>query len=164
MVGDQSTGKSSVLQAVTDIPFQIQDGMCTRFATEIELKRSATTEIDVKIIPDKSESLKRQEAMRSWRPDGFSKSGSLDKETMRSFFQQVCLTPLPNLRNRITSGRQRISLSEKRMRSKSILIARPFVLLDLDRWKQISRSLIFLDSFAVRLINSHSRWLKLNKD
>jgi GTP-binding protein EngB required for normal cell division len=36
--GDQSVGKSSVLEGITGIPFPRQDGLCTRFATEIILE------------------------------------------------------------------------------------------------------------------------------
>lgn len=35
--GDQSAGKSSVLEALTEIPFPRSDSLCTRFATEITL-------------------------------------------------------------------------------------------------------------------------------
>lgn len=40
--GDQSAGKSSVLEGVTGMPFPRKDGICTRFPTEIVLRRSAT--------------------------------------------------------------------------------------------------------------------------
>jgi hypothetical protein len=40
--GDQSAGNSSVLEALTEIPFPRNDNLCTRFATEIILRRSAT--------------------------------------------------------------------------------------------------------------------------
>ena len=36
--GDQSAGKSSVLEGLTGIPFPRQDGLCTTFATEIILQ------------------------------------------------------------------------------------------------------------------------------
>ncbi|KAK6362559.1 hypothetical protein TWF730_000017 [Orbilia blumenaviensis] len=40
VTGDQSSGKSSVLEALTRIPFPRSSGLCTRFATEICLRRS----------------------------------------------------------------------------------------------------------------------------
>jgi GTP-binding protein EngB required for normal cell division len=40
--GDQSTGKSSVLEAITGIPFPRKEGLCTRFPTEIILRHSET--------------------------------------------------------------------------------------------------------------------------
>lgn len=50
--GDQSAGKSSVLEALTEIPFPRQDNLCTRFATEIILRRSSVNRLTIKIIPD----------------------------------------------------------------------------------------------------------------
>ncbi|PLN82531.1 dynamin GTPase [Aspergillus taichungensis] len=38
--GDQSAGKSSVLEGISGIPFPRQDGLCTRFATEIVLRHT----------------------------------------------------------------------------------------------------------------------------
>ncbi|CAI7613136.1 unnamed protein product [Penicillium pancosmium] len=55
--GDQSAGKSSVLEGISGIPFPRQDGVCTRFATEIILRHELT---DIKttatIIPHSSRS------------------------------------------------------------------------------------------------------------
>ncbi|KAK5627842.1 hypothetical protein RRF57_003557 [Xylaria bambusicola] len=41
IVGGQSTGKSSLLRSLTDIPFPVGTGCCTRFATRIVSKRTA---------------------------------------------------------------------------------------------------------------------------
>ncbi|KAG4439223.1 hypothetical protein IFR05_005314 [Cadophora sp. M221] len=49
--GDQSSGKSSVLEAISGIPFPKQDTLCTRFATEVILRRAAKVEINVAIVP-----------------------------------------------------------------------------------------------------------------
>ncbi|KAL6854523.1 putative dynamin GTPase [Trichoderma novae-zelandiae] len=38
--GDQSTGKSSVLEGLTGIPFPRKEGLCTRFPTEIILRHT----------------------------------------------------------------------------------------------------------------------------
>ncbi|KAF9698371.1 hypothetical protein EKO04_003463 [Ascochyta lentis] len=51
--GDQSSGKSSVLEALTEIPFPRKAGLCTRFATEIVLRRQPTTSVTIKINPHK---------------------------------------------------------------------------------------------------------------
>jgi GTPase SAR1 family protein len=40
--GDQSSGKSSVLEAISGVRFPIKDGLCTRFATELVLRRADT--------------------------------------------------------------------------------------------------------------------------
>ncbi|KAG0336172.1 hypothetical protein BG004_008170 [Podila humilis] len=42
IVGDQSVGKSSVLEAVTKLSFPRDKGMCTRFATQVSLCRDHT--------------------------------------------------------------------------------------------------------------------------
>ncbi|KAF7899814.1 hypothetical protein EAF00_004150 [Botryotinia globosa] len=90
VVGDQSFGKSSVLQAVTEIPFPTDDKMCTRFATEIVHKRtlpSDTVSVTVEIIPDSNETQERKELLSSWRPLAFGPT--LDGETMNSMFKQA---------------------------------------------------------------------------
>ncbi|KAF7930302.1 uncharacterized protein EAE98_004703 [Botrytis deweyae] len=90
VVGDQSVGKSSVLQAVTEIPFPTDDKMCTRFATEIVHKRTSpsdTVSVTVEIIPDSNETQERKELLSSWRPLAFGPT--LDKETMNSIFKQA---------------------------------------------------------------------------
>lgn len=53
--GDQSAGKSSVLEGITGIPFPRQDGVCTKFATEIILHHDMEqTRITATVIPHKS--------------------------------------------------------------------------------------------------------------
>jgi Dynamin family len=92
VVGEQSAGKSSVLQAVTEIPFPINDNMCTRFATEIVLKRTppgAQTEVTVTIIPDAKESEERKTLLRAWRPEGFDRKDHLTKASIENIFEQV---------------------------------------------------------------------------
>jgi GTPase SAR1 family protein len=50
--GDQSAGKSSVLEGITGIPFPRQEGVCTRFATEIILQHQPDAgQITAKIFP-----------------------------------------------------------------------------------------------------------------
>ncbi|EHL00349.1 putative Interferon-induced GTP-binding protein Mx [Glarea lozoyensis 74030] len=50
--GDQSAGKSSVLEALTEIPFPRNDLLCTRYATEIMLRNAAEDSITIRVIPD----------------------------------------------------------------------------------------------------------------
>jgi GTP-binding protein EngB required for normal cell division len=49
VVGDQSSGKSSVLEAISQHKFPAKDGICTRFATQLSLRRSATPSAKVSI-------------------------------------------------------------------------------------------------------------------
>lgn len=82
--GDQSSGKSSVLEALTEIPFprsvfnacphlykvltisNRNDNLCTRFATEISLRREPTDNLELKIIPDEKRPKHEQEKMKSF--------------------------------------------------------------------------------------------------
>ncbi|KAI2617917.1 dynamin family protein [Hypomontagnella submonticulosa] len=52
--GDQSSGKSSVLEAISGIPFPIKSNLCTCFPTELVLRRAPDTGVSVSIIPDGS--------------------------------------------------------------------------------------------------------------
>ncbi|QSZ32353.1 hypothetical protein DSL72_001927 [Monilinia vaccinii-corymbosi] len=65
--GDQSAGKSSVLEALTEIPFPRNDNLCTRFATEIILRHGQTSSITIKVIPDPSRPPKEQEAIKAFQ-------------------------------------------------------------------------------------------------
>ncbi|KAJ1711523.1 dynamin family GTPase [Aspergillus flavus] len=54
VVGDQNTGKSSVLQAITEVSFPVKDTMCTRFPIQISFRQtSAAKELPVKatVVP-----------------------------------------------------------------------------------------------------------------
>ncbi|TRX89301.1 hypothetical protein FHL15_009738 [Xylaria flabelliformis] len=51
VVGDQSSGKSSVLEAISRVRFPIKDGLCTRFATEFVLRTDPHTKVNVQIQP-----------------------------------------------------------------------------------------------------------------
>lgn len=49
--GDQSAGKSSVLEAVSGVSFPTKDNLCTRFATELILRRDQEENATVAITP-----------------------------------------------------------------------------------------------------------------
>ena len=53
VVGDQSSGKSSVLEGLIKKPLPRDSGLCTRFATQIVFRRAADSHISVSIIPDR---------------------------------------------------------------------------------------------------------------
>jgi GTPase SAR1 family protein len=67
VVGDQSSGKSSVLEGLTDIPFPRDSGLCTRFATQITFRRALECRITVSIIPSPAADLKKQESLRAFK-------------------------------------------------------------------------------------------------
>ena len=51
VIGQQSSGKSSVLRAISKIPFPINAGLCTQFATEIISRRSPMASTRATIVP-----------------------------------------------------------------------------------------------------------------
>ncbi|KAI2464835.1 interferon-induced GTP-binding protein Mx2 [Annulohypoxylon bovei var. microspora] len=60
VVGDQSSGKSSVLESLTGFSFPRAAGLCTRYATQITCRRELQRSVNVSIIPrpDADETLK----------------------------------------------------------------------------------------------------------
>ncbi|KAK1465506.1 dynamin family protein [Colletotrichum cuscutae] len=66
VVGDQSSGKSSVLESLTGYYFPRSVGLCTRHATEIVCRREHTPSIVVTIQPDDATS-ERADLARSFR-------------------------------------------------------------------------------------------------
>jgi GTPase SAR1 family protein len=65
--GDQSAGKSSVLEALTGVPFPRNDNTCTRFATEIILRRADHKSLTIKIIPDTARSASEKSTIEAFR-------------------------------------------------------------------------------------------------
>ena len=64
--GDQSSGKSSVLEAISHRSFPTKDNQCTRFATELILRRSASDSVKVYIIPGLDRSKEEKERLRDF--------------------------------------------------------------------------------------------------
>jgi len=121
--GAQSAGKSSVLEAITGIPFPTGTGMCTRYVTRVTLVRGPEAWIKVKISPDRARERSERHALRSFA--GFSMEGHVDHR------------PLPEL---LESARRLIfqgSAADKLITldvldiTKSSPTARPLQLLDL---------------------------------
>lgn len=66
--GDQSAGKSSVLEGISGIPFPRQDGLCTRFATEIILRHDPTEQrATAMIIPHSSHTADEKSRLSAFR-------------------------------------------------------------------------------------------------
>jgi GTP-binding protein EngB required for normal cell division len=65
--GDQSAGKSSVLEGITGIPFPRQDGVCTKFATEIILQHNTNiSRITATVIPHASRSKAERDRFQAY--------------------------------------------------------------------------------------------------
>lgn len=68
--GDQSAGKSSVLEGISGIPFPRQDGLCTRFATEIILRHEPReVRTTATIIPHSSRSEEERSRLIAYHHD-----------------------------------------------------------------------------------------------
>lgn len=66
VVGDQSSGKSSVLEAMIQKPLPRDSGLCTRFATQIIFKRASTETISISIIPGADASEGHKTRLQAW--------------------------------------------------------------------------------------------------
>src|SRR5437667_12609748 len=78
--GDQSSGKSSVLEAISGIPFPVKSNLCTRFPTELILRKTPhIRRVSVSIIPHHSRSEPEKLSLSSFRGelDGFGGLPSL---------------------------------------------------------------------------------------
>ncbi|KAK3306692.1 P-loop containing nucleoside triphosphate hydrolase protein [Chaetomium strumarium] len=74
--GDQSSGKSSALEAISGMSFPAKDNLCTRFATELILRRTSTTGIDISIIPGAGRSDKEKAKLEGF---GHKHAGAVEE-------------------------------------------------------------------------------------
>ncbi|ROT40756.1 hypothetical protein SODALDRAFT_291136 [Sodiomyces alkalinus F11] len=83
-VGDQSSGKSSVLESITGFAFPRAPGLCTRYATQITCRRDAVEGIDISIIPRSDSNEARRERLR-----GFKRSLGVDDLALAGVFAEA---------------------------------------------------------------------------
>ncbi|CAH0022625.1 unnamed protein product [Clonostachys rhizophaga] len=86
VVGQQSSGKSSVLEGLTGLPFPRDSSLCTRFATQIIFRRAPRKSISARIIPSKDSSSEHQEKMKDWRRDELAE---LDADSFAGIMREV---------------------------------------------------------------------------
>lgn len=86
VVGDQSSGKSSVLEGLTKLPFPRDSGLCTRFATQITFRRARESNISVSIIPDKNSTEEHVAALKAWTRSDLK---ALDADTFSAIMTEV---------------------------------------------------------------------------
>lgn len=94
--GDQSSGKSSLLEGLTGIAFPVASDLCTRFATQIVLRRTPVDASGVKvtIIPGPEAQLD-EETMDSLQ--SFEKTLEVDEfdgEMFQTILNEVCVEPI----------------------------------------------------------------------
>ena len=61
--GDQSSGKSSVLEALSGVSFPIKSNLCTRFPTELVLRKTSHVGVSVSIVPHQSRNESEREIL-----------------------------------------------------------------------------------------------------
>ena len=64
VVGDQSSGKSSVLESIMDIPLPRDASLCTRFATNIIFRRQKMRKVAISIMPGKTSNAEKEKRLR----------------------------------------------------------------------------------------------------
>lgn len=69
VVGDQSSGKSSVLEGLTGLSYPRASTLCTRFATQITFRRAPFQKIAVSVIPAIESEATYAEKLRNWKRD-----------------------------------------------------------------------------------------------
>ncbi|KAJ5544065.1 hypothetical protein N7494_005344 [Penicillium frequentans] len=88
VVGDQSSGKSSVLEGLTRLAFPRDSGLCTRFATQIIFRRRSIGErrIMASILPCHSTEEVHVAELHSWKGKDLQ---SLDVESFSAMMAEV---------------------------------------------------------------------------
>lgn len=66
VVGDQSSGKSSVLSGLIRKDLPRDSGLCTRFATKIVFRRAEEAGIRVSIIPEEGAAAEHRAQVAAW--------------------------------------------------------------------------------------------------
>ncbi|KAJ6139098.1 Dynamin [Penicillium samsonianum] len=89
--GDQSSGKSSVLEGLTKLRFPRDSGLCTRFATQIIFRRiradtKRTISASIVSAPDKDP--EHASRLAAWRGANIE---SLDSESFAETMREVIL-------------------------------------------------------------------------
>lgn len=69
VIGDQSSGKSSVLEGLTGLSYPRDSTLCTRFATQITFRRAPIQKIAISVIPAIESEPSYAEKLRKWKRD-----------------------------------------------------------------------------------------------
>lgn len=96
VVGDQSSGKSSVLEGLTKLPFPRDSGLCTRFATQIIfrwIRADTKRTITASIISASDEDPEHISRLAAWRGANME---SLDSESFAGTMREVSFATLAN--------------------------------------------------------------------
>ncbi|KAK4032160.1 P-loop containing nucleoside triphosphate hydrolase protein [Parachaetomium inaequale] len=67
--GGQSSGKSSVLEAISGVSFPVKSNLCTRFPTELVLRKTPHAGACVSIVPHESRAEAERNALLAFRKE-----------------------------------------------------------------------------------------------
>lgn len=91
VVGDQSSGKSSLLEGLTGLSFPVASDLCTRFATQIVLRRTSSDEAGAKITiipgPAAQQDETQEEKLKSF--ERVLEADKFDSDEFGRVFDQV---------------------------------------------------------------------------
>jgi GTPase SAR1 family protein len=76
--GNQSSGKSSVLEAISRVRFPVKSNVCTRFPTEVILRRHPASRFKVSIEPGSSRSKEARQTIKAFAPAEVTSSDQLE--------------------------------------------------------------------------------------
>lgn len=82
--GDQSAGKSSVLEAISGMSFPTKDNVCTRFATELILRRHPAESVKISITPGWDRYQQEKDVLQRWQPQG-----DVEKDGLESVVEEA---------------------------------------------------------------------------
>ena len=80
------SGKSSVLEGLTGLPYPRDSGLCTRFATQITFRRTPMMKIAMSVIPAENAPSDYAEKLRAWRKSNLV---SLELQTFADTLKEV---------------------------------------------------------------------------
>ncbi|PSN58650.1 hypothetical protein BS50DRAFT_64793 [Corynespora cassiicola Philippines] len=84
VAGDQSSGKSSVLEGLTSLPFPRDSTLCTRFATQIVFRRAEVERVSISIIPSGSYDDETSRKLRSFKQSSLQSFSASEFERILS--------------------------------------------------------------------------------
>jgi GTPase SAR1 family protein len=86
VVGDQSSGKSSLLESLTGFSFPRGAGLCTRYVTQITCCRAPETSVFISIIPRPN----ADETLKARLLQFQRRITQMENDDLAKIFEKVC--------------------------------------------------------------------------
>ena len=123
LLGDQSSGKSSLLQSLTDIPFPVGHGACTRFPLRIVSRRTPDVPEQTIISIQTDETKERSDNAPDQIFEGFPRIvANMTESTFQDILKEVSVNVLTTMARTYSSvDPRRLRQSWVSIRAKSLL-------------------------------------------